>query len=889
VARTGRFGRQPRQAQSLTNTLVAIAREFQNQRAQNIMDAWQKGGTFEGKKATDSVVLAFWKDKMSGVSKDDPLYDTYKNAHSQLDYSIAESKMTAGYATKKYSDGQMVSFYLNWAKKVPKDSEFYRVLQRDAGQYMRTQQATSRASSDQLRELRYQKAQAGTQKQMEAGGEYVIDTLRRIAQSGYVNGGIASVISGPGSGSDLTDFDPNDPDVMLRLIAAITTRENPGAETKKRVGPDGVVTGDKGEFIGNPDTLYHDDDGRPVTGTDIMRVLGNRVPGLTEGQPFTINLVTDILDTQMAGLNERIARAKKTGHMTDVASLTKSKGYVATLKRQAAAYPVQRAYEEARADYDAVVGDKSSSPAAVLKAWDEYSATLTSLSNDPRIAADDATRTRLIAERDGTTGVPTLHETFTGLGNADFDAASAKDSAENAANIQFLRDQTEAVATSEGAIVWTYGELDSNGIFQPKSGGTRIGAATIDAVKGGGANMQAITIDDPRGGVPITMMVTGTPIYAVAKHPETGDPLSSSNSNPIGWAYDIPKGDTFETQYGIQTKAGLVFSADPPYDPSLPTTNSGKGGPHIEVDLSAYVARSLGYDGLDPVTGQYATKPALDTDVDLPGGIHVVEAGIWNARTRTVKPGTIVFDPQDAAQSTDTRNGIGTPDPISDFTSLTLSNLMMSYDGRAILSNLDKYPEFKQTIDRDVYTYAGYQQDVKTGAWVPGTNADPNKLAEAMGQRDMVVNAKTFTDFVSTAASTWQRTVTGSPFLGGDKKTGNSGVGFTAEGFAKLATDLVQGTPFEALGDVFKPGTATIKPAELAPASSPLQIKPVSVIKAPAVPTVNVSTGFTTGPVASQTGSQPPAQTGSQAPAQTGSQPPRTGTTGGGNIGRIRL
>ena len=118
MARTGRFGRSPRQANSLTSTLVAIAREYQNQRAQNIMDAWQKGGTFEGKKATDEVVLAFWRDKAAGVSKDDPLYDTYHNAQTQLDYTIHESKMTAQYAQHKVSDGAMVSFYLNWASAV---------------------------------------------------------------------------------------------------------------------------------------------------------------------------------------------------------------------------------------------------------------------------------------------------------------------------------------------------------------------------------------------------------------------------------------------------------------------------------------------------------------------------------------------------------------------------------------------------------------------------------------------------------------------------------------------------------------------------------------------------------------------------------------------------
>src|SRR5882672_10083678 len=152
MSRTGNFGRAPRTATSLTNTIIAIAREYQQQRDTNIMNAWEKGGTFEGKKVTDKLVLAHWKERMNGVSPDDPLHDTYKNAVEQLDYTIAESKMTAAYALKKKSDGQMVSFYLGWAKKVPKDSEFYRVLQRDAGQYMRTAKQSNQAEIARLKE-----------------------------------------------------------------------------------------------------------------------------------------------------------------------------------------------------------------------------------------------------------------------------------------------------------------------------------------------------------------------------------------------------------------------------------------------------------------------------------------------------------------------------------------------------------------------------------------------------------------------------------------------------------------------------------------------------------------------------------------------------------------
>src|SRR6478736_4403052 len=115
MARTGSFGRLPRSVPSLTNTLIAIAREQANTEDQNIMDAWQKGGTVDGKKVTDKMVLAHWHERLKDISPDDPLYDTYKNLIQQYEYSIAESKMTAKYALiadpSSGDNMQMYNFY----------------------------------------------------------------------------------------------------------------------------------------------------------------------------------------------------------------------------------------------------------------------------------------------------------------------------------------------------------------------------------------------------------------------------------------------------------------------------------------------------------------------------------------------------------------------------------------------------------------------------------------------------------------------------------------------------------------------------------------------------------------------------------------------------------
>ena len=839
------------------------------------MDAWQKGGIFEGERATDEMVLAFWKEKAAGVDKDDPMYDTYMNAHEQLDYTIQESKMTAGYALQKYSDAQMASFYLGWAKKVPRDSEFYRALQRDAGQYMRRVRAQGEAGDRRRKEEAYQLAQANTQRQMEAAGEYIIDTLRRIAQSGNPRQGIAPTISASGSGSDLTDLDPNDPGVMMRLIATIAPPKREGPVGSKRAIDMPEIIAGVGEFAGNPEALYFDDDGQPVTGVDVMRQLASLDPSFRPGQSFDVSYVTTMLDRQMQGLNERIERAMEAGRKTDVASLQRSKSYVAILNRSVASYPIQRAYQEARTDYDTVVADRSSSPQAVLKAWDEYSATLTHLANDVRIQADDNLRSRLIAEVNGDAGVPTLQESFTGLAGGQFDAASVNDAAENRANIEFLRMQVEAVQA--GQAVWAYGELDSNGIFHPRAGGRRIGAATLDAVTAGGANPQIITVQDPLGGAPLRVAVTAVPVHATARNPETGEPLAASNGQPIAWAYDIPKGTGTTTQYGFHTKEGFIFSSDPNWDDRIRPIASSKGGNHLQIDFTEEIVRAMGYAERDPITGLYGVKPALDADVSLPGGLHVRETGRVNATTGEPLPGIIVFDPQMLAWSTDTRNALGSTDPITDFKSLTLSLLMLDDDGRSILRNLDRNPAFREQLDSDAYSYAGYQRDPKTGAWVPGASADPNRLANALAQQGRAVGAKTLEDFIADTVRGWERTTTGSPFPGLDipGRGGSVGPDFTPGGFKKLASDRVRGTPFEALGRAFMPGTTNFRSPDLSERG--FEIKPSSVIKAPVLPDQFKPTAQKTlGPIGGPNEVRP-IQTGSQAPIstvqQTGSLP----------------
>jgi hypothetical protein len=130
VARSGTFGRIPKAAPDLTNTIVALVREANAQEDQNFVDAWKNGGKVDGKGVTDSRLLDHMKMRRDQLDPTDPNWDQWNNNYIQYDFSINESKMVLKNDQKKVSDAQMAQFYKNWAARpdVQQDSEFYRSL-----------------------------------------------------------------------------------------------------------------------------------------------------------------------------------------------------------------------------------------------------------------------------------------------------------------------------------------------------------------------------------------------------------------------------------------------------------------------------------------------------------------------------------------------------------------------------------------------------------------------------------------------------------------------------------------------------------------------------------------------------------------------------------------
>jgi hypothetical protein len=130
ATRRGVFGRIPRAAPDLTNTIVALIREANAQEDQNFVDAWKNGGKVDGKGVNDSRLLAHMKKRRDDLDPSDPNWDQWNNNYIQYDFSINESKMVLKNDQGKVSDTAMAQFYTKWAGRsdVQQDSEFYRSL-----------------------------------------------------------------------------------------------------------------------------------------------------------------------------------------------------------------------------------------------------------------------------------------------------------------------------------------------------------------------------------------------------------------------------------------------------------------------------------------------------------------------------------------------------------------------------------------------------------------------------------------------------------------------------------------------------------------------------------------------------------------------------------------
>ena len=706
----------------MTATLIAIAREQEQQRDQNIMDAWQKGGMFEGRKVTDTAILAHWKERLKDISKDDPLYDTYKNAVTQYEYSIAESKMTARYAMNANpgagDDAAMAAFYLNWAKRIPKDSEFYRVLQRDAGQYLRAARAKREAGRKQRVEDTYGNSMLAIENKEEAPGQTALQVITMLAQRGV--GGQGAVLGEAAQGdprnsmnaTNLGDLQLPSVDQMTMLLNAVSL-ESPGVtivEGSKKIG--GTATRP------NPNVLYHDESGRPVTGADVKAMFAKADPNWNGN--FNINYVQGLIADQKAGLKKRIALAGSTGHVSDMMTLKLNLAKVNEYGNQIAAWPVIAAYNDIKDEIGAVMRNDGLLPKAKLAAIEGLLSDIGALASDPRIANDDHLRSQLTGEALGTAGTVTVSEDMTGSQNGYTTSQTDKNSeVMNIASIlESLTNDIDLTSDPTSGYFMTQGNYVSDGaggsVFQPAAGANTLGAATMEQISAA-----------PGAGVPVTVMVPngdGGGMTAMALVPAPVVAKASVNGvsvkldpGPVASFLRFKVNGVETILYGLTDAAtqSTRWTTDPPWDPKAGIKVTPTANGTMMLDMSDLAAKQ-------------AAVP-IGEDFDYGNGFSVRGAKRVGTKGGAPVAGTLVMNPAAAAFATQPERSRAGYDPTTDSFSPTLISLKATPDGKELLAKWANDPSFAAVIDGDARRSAGMKWDGLS--WTGGNEATYQKNA----------------------------------------------------------------------------------------------------------------------------------------------------------------
>lgn len=337
-SRRGSFGLQPRVAPNISGQIIALAREYAARRDSNIMDAWRNGGTFEGKKVTDEMVLAYWEEKQKGLDPEDPNYNSNANQILQLQYGIEQSKQDLLHVQGKISDQQYAQFYIKWAKKVPRNSEFYRTLQKDAAQLIEQGRQKAKSAAEQAKTDRFNEFVKRTTDSKIAVGNYLTQALVDLAKQ--------TGMSVTGNG-----------DVLLSMLT-----------TDVKNNPD--------KYHGLLDSLSKAD---PTFDGNITESYFNKsVSDATQGY-------SDIADKARAG-----------GFVTAYASAVQSQSSMAQWGQNIKTWPIAQSYSTADDAMDRVWSNPNSSQmektAAAIKAAETYE----SLASTPGI--DAGTREQLLAD-----------------------------------------------------------------------------------------------------------------------------------------------------------------------------------------------------------------------------------------------------------------------------------------------------------------------------------------------------------------------------------------------------------------------------------------------------------------------------------------------------------
>ncbi len=584
MARRGKFGRMPAAAPSLTSTIISIAREMANQEAQNISEAWAHGGLYEGKPVTDAMLLSFWKAKAAGISKDDPLYDAANNQYMQYDYAIHESKQALLYKQGKLSDAGMASFYLNWAKKIPVNSEFYRTLQKDAAGFLQASAAGGRASAAKGKAAAYDAFQTDTAKRYIGLSDTLTSMMTQVARD---NNLIAQ-------NQDLTDFmlkGQNDPGRMESLLSQITAdmKANPAAYA-------GVIKAIKvydPHFDGNLTSAY------------FAQALGNSIKGYTMIQ----------------------TRALADGYTSNAKAAGKAAVAANSLGTEVRSWPMATAYSNARAQFDAVWNSPAATDADKAFAASRFA---TSIDGFAKVSGlDPAMVNRLQTDAAALRGDPNaasqasfyenylgMHDTAGQVGTGSTTSEGGSQAGENAkfqqdvARIDFWKQQYDA---NPAAYVYASYKLDGQGnpVYDPTGQG-QVGIVPIASVVSAPGKNNIVPVPTITGGA-IMQVVSQQDIVL-------DDPNNSSKHTVVGSSMTYNQGGRTITLYGVPRPDGAVdWTPVAPWAAGINETVK-PDGIHLTVNPAALNPDNAGTAaGLDQQFGTHVAAAFADGKVPVEG------------------------------------------------------------------------------------------------------------------------------------------------------------------------------------------------------------------------------------------------------------------------------
>ena len=117
--------------------------QWQAAEDRNILEAWSNGGRYQGKKVTDKRILAYYRKRRDSYDKDDPEYTEWDNELWQLRFQVSNEKVMMQYKLGKVGPMAVARHLQAWARRMPKNSSYYRSLMASSGDFIKAAQAGS--------------------------------------------------------------------------------------------------------------------------------------------------------------------------------------------------------------------------------------------------------------------------------------------------------------------------------------------------------------------------------------------------------------------------------------------------------------------------------------------------------------------------------------------------------------------------------------------------------------------------------------------------------------------------------------------------------------------------------------------------------------------------